>query len=226
MKGMKPLVKLEEMRAADGSLWELWERDGVLSLLQDGVAVADTLSRGSEERMAQLAVAPIARAGKPCVLVAGIGLGYAAAATIAALPRARARFIIAEPIPELINWLSTHSPNTDILQDERVSVENESAAEICRKRIGSLHAIIMRHTHGNLRLSLADAQAFFQALKGGSLLAILLERPDKKLQGTLQRAGFEVSCSGVPVSSKGKQTRMHTLVLARRGRFVPFAERS
>ena len=63
MKGMKPLVKLEEMRAADGSLWELWERDGVLSLLQDGVAVADTLSRGSEERMAQLAVAPIARAG-------------------------------------------------------------------------------------------------------------------------------------------------------------------
>ena len=74
-------------------------------------------------------------------------------------------------------------------------------------------------------MNLADAQAYFQALKGGSLLAVLLARPDSRLNGTLKRAGFEISISAIPTTNKGKQTHMHTLVLARRGRFVPFAER-
>ena len=74
-------------------------------------------------------------------------------------------------------------------------------------------------------MSLGDAQAYFNALKGGSLLAINLSKADKRLEATLRRAGFEVSTTVVPASSKGKQLRLHTLVLARRGRFVPFAER-
>ena len=49
---------------------------------------------------------------------------------------------------------------------------------------------------------------------------------DKRLESTLMKAGFEVSTTPVPASSKGKQLRMHTVVLARRGRFVPFAERN
>jgi hypothetical protein len=60
----------------------------------------------------------------------------------------------------------------------------------------------------------------------GSLLAITVARRDKRLESTLMRAGFEVSSTLVPASSRGKQQRMHSLVLARRGRFVPFAERN
>jgi hypothetical protein len=73
---------------------------------------------------------------------------------------------------------------------------------------------------------MGDAQAYFNALKGGSLLAITVARRDKRLESTLMRAGFEVSSTLVPASSRGKQQRMHSLVLARRGRFVPFAERN
>lgn len=223
---MKPLRKLEEALDAQGRCWELWERDGALSLMQDGLPVAASYGRGSEEAMAQIALSPITRAGQPCVMVCGLGLGYGVAAAMQALPRAKAKFIIAEPHAAVVEWIRTHGEHPELWSDERVCVEPESAADLCRKRTGSLHAILMRHTHAPCELSLADAQAFFNALKGGSMLAILLERPQKKLQGTLMRAGFDVSVSPVPISPKGKQKRMHSLLLARRGRFVPFAERS
>lgn len=222
---MKPLSKLEEVRTTDGRVWELWERDGVLSLLQDGLQVASSHARGSEEAMAQIATSPIVRAGQPCVMIAGLGLGYGVAAAMQALPRAKAKFIIAEPEEHIVAWNRTHGDCPELWEDTRVTVEPEHAAELCRKRTGSLHAILMRHTHAPCAMTLADAQAYFNALKGGSLMAILLERPEKRLQHTLTRAGFDVSISAVPISAKGKQKRMHTLVLARRGRFVPFAER-
>lgn len=223
---MKPLIKRGGPTAdAEGHEWELWERDGELSLMEDGAPVASSREVASEAGMAQLAVSPVSRANKPVIMIAGLGLGTGAAAAMAALPRAKARFIIAEPVEQIVRWNREFSPCKEVLEDERVSVEEEKAADLCRKRTGSLHAIIMRHTHARCEMGLSDAQAYFQALKGGSLLAILLARPDSKLQSTLKRAGFEISVSALPVNDRGKQTRMHTLLLARRGRFVPFAER-
>lgn len=223
---MKPLTKLEEKRMEDGSLWELWERDGTLSLQLDGLPCANSFTHGSEDAMAQIATSPITRATQPCVLIAGLGLGYGLAAAMQSLPREKAKFIVAEPVEAVVEWNRRYGENSMLWEDSRLSVENADAAELCRKRTGSLHAIIMRHAHARCEMGLGDAQAYFNALKGGSLLAILLSRPDRKLEGTLRRAGFETSITPVPASSKGKQQRMHTVLLARRGRFVPFAERS
>ena len=133
---------------------------------------------------------------------------------------------MAEPVPSIVEWNRSYGENTGVWEDKRVSVENATAAELCRKRTGSLHAILMRHVHARCEMTLGDAQAYFNALKGGSLLAICVAKRDKRLESTLMRAGFEVSSTPVPASSKGKQLRMHTIVLARRGRFVPFAERA
>ena len=222
---MKPLVRLEESHTADG-IWELWRRDGELSLLLDGTPVANTRLCGSEEEMARLALSPMARAGKPLVIIAGLGLGCGALSALSVLPRITARFTIAEPVKEIVSWCRKHCDFTSSLwQDERVSVENESAVELCRARKGSVHAILMRHTHARCRLAQADAQAYFEALKGGGLLAILLAEPDKRLEGVLRRVGFDCSVSQLPAAAKGKRTLLHTLVLARRGRYIPFAER-
>lgn len=223
---MKPLSKLAEKRMEDGSIWELWERDATLSLQLDGLPCANSFTHGSEVAMAQIATSPITRASQPCVMIAGLGLGYGLAAAMQGLPREKARFIVAEPVESVVEWNRRFGENTGLWQDSRVSVESAGAAELCRKRTGSLHAILMRHAHARCEMSLSDAQAYFNALKGGSLLAILLSRPDRKLEATLRRAGFETSVTQVPASSKGKQLRMHTVLLARRGRFVPFAERS
>ena len=43
----------------DGSVWELWERDGELSLQHDGLPCASSFTHGSEESMAEMATAPI-----------------------------------------------------------------------------------------------------------------------------------------------------------------------
>lgn len=222
---MKPLTKLGEKALDNGSVWELWERDGVLTLQLDGMPCANSFTYGSEEAMAELATSPITRAGQPCIMIAGLGLGYGLAKAMECLPKEKARFIVAEPVPEIVKWNREFGEHKVLWEDKRVSTEPATAAELCRKRTGSLHAILLRHAHARCEMSLGDAQAYFNALKGGSLLAINLSKADKRLEATLRRAGFEVSTTVVPASSKGKQLRLHTLVLARRGRFVPFAER-
>ena len=222
---MKPLTKLGEKVLENGSVWELWERDGVLTLQLDGMPCANSFTYGSEEAMAELATSPITRAGQPCIMIAGLGLGYGLAKAMECLPKEKARFIVAEPVAEIVKWNREFGEHKALFEDKRVSTEPASAAELCRKRTGSLHAIMLRSAHTRCEMTLGDAQAYFNALKGGSLLAINLAKADKKLEATLRRAGFEVSTTAVPASSKGKQLRLHTLVLARRGRFVPFAER-
>ena len=222
---MKPLTKLGEKAQEDGSVWELWERDGVLTLQLDGMPCANSFTYGSEEAMAELATSPITRAGQPCIMIAGLGLGYGLAKAMQCLPKEKARFIVAEPVAEIVKWNREFGENKALWEDKRVSTEPATAAELCRKRTGSLHAILLRSAHTRCEMTLGDAQAYFNALKGGSLLAINLSKADKKLEATLRRAGFEVSSTTVPASSKGKQLRLHTIVLARRGRFVPFAER-
>ena len=222
---MKPLTKLGEKALENGSVWELWERDGVLTLQLDGMPCANSFTYGSEEAMAELATSPITRAGQPCIMIAGLGLGYGLAKAMQCLPKEKARFIVAEPISEIVKWNREFGENKALWEDKRVSTEPASAAELCRKRTGSLHAILLRSAHSRCEMSLGDAQAYFNALKGGSLLVINLSKADKRLEATLRRAGFEVSTTAVPASSKGKQLRLHTIVLARRGRFVPFAER-
>ncbi|MBE6415375.1 MAG: hypothetical protein E7032_02455 [Akkermansiaceae bacterium] len=223
---MKPLTKLGEKALENGSVWELWERDGVLTLQLDGMPCANSFTYGSEEAMAELATSPITRAGQPCIMIAGLGLGYGLAKAMQCLPKDKARFIVAEPVAEIVKWNREHGENKALWEDKRVSTEPASAAELCRKRTGSLHAILLRSAHTRCEMTLGDAQAYFNALKGGSLLVINLSKADKRLEATLRRAGFEVSTTAVPASSKGKQLRLHTLVLARRGRFVPFAERA
>ncbi len=222
---MKPLTKLGEKALENGSVWELWERDGVLTLQLDGMPCANSFTYGSEEAMAELATSPITRAGQPCIMIAGLGLGYGLARAMQCLPKEKARFIVAEPVQEIVKWNREFGENKALWEDKRVSTEPATAAELCRKRTGSLHAILLRSAHTRCEMSLGDAQAYFNALKGGSMLVINLSKADKKLEATLRRAGFEVSSTTVPASSKGKQLRLHTIVLARRGRFVPFAER-
>lgn len=222
---MKPLTKLGEKKTDNGSLWELWERDGALSLQLDGLPCATSLAYGSEQAMAEIAVSPITRATQPCVMVAGLGLGYGLAKAVERLPREKAKFIVAEPEEAVVAWNKEFGENKAVFSDRRITVERASAAELCRKRVGSLHAILLRHAHARCELSPGDAQAFFNALKGGSLLAINLSKRDGRLENTLRKAGFEVTSTTTPASAKGKQTRLHTIVLARRGRFVPFAER-
>lgn len=224
---MKPLTRIAETSSPDGLLWELWERDGQFFLLHDGVQYASAFAHGSDDAMAEMAMAPITRANQPTLLFAGVGLGFPLAAAVASTQKEKASFIVAEPCPELISWQTRYldALHPGLWDDGRISVEKMGAVEVARRRSGSLHAIIVKSTHARYPLSMGEATDFFGALKGGGLLLISLSKPDKRLEGVLRRAGFEVTTAAVPASHKGKQAKFHTIVLARRGRFVPFAQK-
>ena len=176
---MKPITKLASTTLPDGSILDLWERDGFHFLLRDGVQLASSFSHGSN----------------------------------------------AEPCKPLVDW---HQELMDgerpgFLHDPRVSVEFTPALQIARKNPKSFHAILCRSTHERMNLSVAEASDYFAALKQGGLLVITVARPDVRLARTLQKAGFEVSTEAVPASHKGKKTTFHTVILGKKGRFVPFS---
>lgn len=132
---------------------------------------------------------------------------------------------MAEPCKPLIDWHKElmNQERPGFLHDPRVSVEFTPALQIARKNPKSFHAILSHSTHERMNLSVAEASDYFAALKQGGLLVITVARPDTRLSRTLQKAGFEVSTEAVPASHKGKKTAFHTVILGKKGRFVPFS---
>ena len=73
---MKPITKLASTTLPDGSILDLWERDGFHFLLRDGVQLASSFSHGSNEAAAAMAAAPVKRANQPAFLLDGLSLGF------------------------------------------------------------------------------------------------------------------------------------------------------
>ncbi len=222
---MKPITKLASTPLPDGSVLDLWERDGFHFLLKDGVQLASSFSHGSNDAAAAIAAAPVKRANQPAFLLDGLGLGYTLFALMDEIQREKATFIVAEPCHDLVKWHEKHldAVKPGFLQDPRVDIEYVSALQVARKRSKCFHGILCRSVHERMNLTVAEASDYFAALKQGGLLIITVARPDTRLERTLQKAGFEVSVEAAPASHKGKQTSFHTIILGKKGRFVPYA---
>ncbi len=224
---MKPLTKLCETLLPDGTALELWERDGVHLLLEDGQQVASSFFHGSDDAMAQLAAMPLKRANQPAFLLAGLNLGFVLSGLQEAVNREKARFVVAEPNADLVSWHRTQLADLHpgMLDDPRVTVEPLIALAVARKSPKTFHAILIKASHTRFRLGVSEAADYCSSLKEGGLLIISLPRADFRMEKNLQRAGFQVSTELVPASHKGKQTSLHTLIVAKKGRFVSLAER-
>ena len=179
----------------------------------------------ARDAAAAMAAAPVKRANQPSFLLDGLSLGFTLFALMDQIRREKARFIVAEPCKPLIDWHKElmNQERPGFLHDPRVSVEFTPALQIARKNPKSFHAILSHSTHERMNLSVAEASDYFAALKQGGLLVITVARPDTRLSRTLQKAGFEVSTEAVPASHKGKKTAFHTVILGKKGRFVPFS---
>ncbi len=225
---MKPLTKLAETVLPTGSVLELWERDDSYFLLADGVQTSSSFSHGGDDAIASIAAAPIKRANQPIILIDGLALGFLLKGVMEEINKEKASFIVAEPCSALVGWHETilGDLHPGMLHDPRVTIEPMTSLQAARKASKTYHAILTRSTHSRTQLSIGEASDYCAALKQGGLLVILLSRPDKRLERTLQKAGFDVSIDTVPTSHKGKQTSFQTVMLARKGRFVPFAQRN
>lgn len=224
---MKPFVKMAEAQTADGEKWEFWERAGLRFLTLDGVLHASCSNSGVDEAMVGYGVSPVVRANRPAFLFAGVGLGFALAAATRAVHREKARFVVAEPCRELVEWNRTllADIHPGLWEDARISVESSRADETARKNPDSFHAIFLNFLHGPCALNTQSAGDYFGALKQGGLLVVSLPRPDKKIENLLRRAGFDVSTADAPISGKSRRPRFHTLTLGRRGRYISSHQR-
>ncbi len=222
---MKPRITLAETPLPDGSTLALQEHDGRKALLIHGQQICGPATRAAEEELASLACAPFRPARQPKLFFVGLGLGHALAAAAAELKQKRATFVVAEPLTDLPTWHRQFLPESPLVTDPRVQLENDCGPSALHRQSGMLHAILLHldasPTGPRNRPWVDEARwlsAAFEALQAGGLLAIAGSRYVPNLTKRLQRSGFEVAEFTVPAVPGAKKTRLLPIWLARKGK--------
>lgn len=222
---MKPRITLAETDLPDGNTLALQEHDGRMSLLVHGQQICGPSTRSAEEELARLACAPFRPARQPQIWFAGLGLGHMVAAVARELPQKRANFIVAEPLAVLPEWHRAHIPDSPLLTDKRVSLENDCGPTSLKNHVGLLHAILLHldaSPTGPRNRPWVDQRSWvsaaYEALQQGGLLAIAGSRYVPSLTRRLQGSGFDVAEFTVPSSPNAKRPRFLPIWLARKGK--------
>src|SRR5438309_5833413 len=91
----------------------------------------------SEDRLAEIACAPLATAEAPRVLIGGLGLGFTLRAALEALP-SDARVVVAELLAKVVEW--NRNPEFPLahkeVADPRVDVRVNDVADVLRASPG------------------------------------------------------------------------------------------
>ena len=225
---MKPTVQIAETTTPEGVHLALCEHDGTLFLKADGAQLRTSFAHASEEHLARLACSPFRPAAQPRILIGGLGLGYTLAEACRALPQARARFTVAEPVAALADWNRRYlaALHPGLWDDPRVTILCQEPGAVLANASESFHAILLDTDQGpdafsGTGLHAPDAAAGLDlahaALKDGGLLGVWSASPHPGFEKRLRNAGFDVCTESVPAAHKGKQQRQHLVWLARKG---------
>ena len=87
----------------DGGELRLMRRGAEFSIMAGGIELMNSRLSGSEEALAELAIARIAGRPRPRMLIGGLGMGFTLRAALAGLP-ANAEVTVAELVPEVVAW--------------------------------------------------------------------------------------------------------------------------
>lgn len=181
-------------------------------------------AHASEEALAELAAARLARADAR-FLIGGLGMGY----TLAALLRRvgpRASVVVAEIVPELIEWnrgplgpLAGHP-----LADPRVRVRAADVGAVLREARGAFDAVLLDVDNGpeaatrpgNEWLYGAEGlRAAAAALREGGVLAVWSAGADRAFARRLRAAGLGVEEHRVAAGPGRRRGRRVVWVAAR-----------
>jgi spermidine synthase len=219
-----PWETLGRARAPDGAELILARRGDEHVIRVRGNDLMSSRLHGSEEKMAELACAPLARAAAPRVLVGGLGMGYTLRAALDALP-AGASVIVAELVPELVAW--NRGPLAHLagrpLEDPRVTLEVGDVGALLRRATVRFDAILLDVDNGPAALTRRANQVLYgatglatarRALRRGGVFAVWSAAPDDLFRARLARAGFEVEVVAAPARGPAGGTR-HTIFFGR-----------
>jgi spermidine synthase len=219
---MKPLEVLATAVLPDGTQFELQSHDGNFVIRGDGYDLMTSYAHSSEDAMMSLACPN--PPGDACVLVGGLGMGYTAAATLTLMPR-RGRVVVAEIIPEVVEWnrgplgpLAGHP-----LDDPRTELVLGDVADVIRASEARFDAILLDVDNSVDSFSLprnawlyttAGLEAARRALRPGGALAIWSVGTDARFERMLRKHGFTASTH--PIRERNKRGGHFSVLLGRR----------
>lgn len=221
---MQPWTHLATATTPEGDVLRLLRRGDEISIrLEGGNELMNSRLGGSEEALATLALARLAGRSAPRVLIGGLGMGFTLRAALAIAPP-DACLVVAEIVPELIDWATQHMEPVfgGCLADPRVEVKIGDVGAIIRDGQGSYDAIMLDVDNGPDGLTrvgndalygTAGLQAARRALTPGGVLSVWSAHPAPAFTKRLSHCGFEVSTEAVR-ASRAKRGSRHTIWVA------------
>jgi spermidine synthase len=219
---VKPVERLEQATAPDGTVLTLYRHDGAYTIRVDGVELMSTRRHHSEDKLAELACTPLRDVANARVLIGGLGLGFTLRAALEALGP-DAAVVVVEIIADVIEWNRKYRLGHAALDDPRVDLRHDDVANVLRENPGMFDAIILDvdngadalTTAGNARLySCAGIGMAKAALRPNGCLAYWSASDDRKFERMLRGAGFAVEV--VKVRAHSTSGGFYTLFIADR----------
>jgi spermidine synthase len=220
---MKPHERLGEARTPNGTLITLYRHDGAYLIRADGVELMSTRRHLSEDRLAEVACAPIRDVPRARVLIGGLGLGFTLRAALRQL-REDAEIVVAELLAEVIAW--NEDPAYDLsheaMGDPRVRVVHDDVINVLRTNPGAFDAIMLDTDNGPDGMLMSENAPLYArrgvtltvaALRAGGSIVYWSVGDDPKFASALRGSGLAVTTLLVRAHDTSGPT--HTLYVAK-----------
>jgi spermidine synthase len=219
---MKRLERLGEARTPNGTLIALYRHDGAYLIRADGVELMSTRRHLSEDRLAEVACAPLREVPRVRVLIGGLGLGFTLRAALRQL-RDDADVVVAELVREVVAWNADprYGLSVEAMGDPRVRVVHDDVMNVLRANPGAFDAIMLDTDNGpdgmlmseNARLYATQGiRVTVAALRAGGSVVYWSVADDPKFAAALRASGLDVSTHRV--RAHDTTGPMHTLYMA------------
>ncbi|HKP15360.1 MAG TPA: hypothetical protein VJT85_04820 [Gemmatimonadaceae bacterium] len=219
---MKPHERLGQARTPNGTLITLYRHDGAYLIRADGVELMSTRRHLSEDRLAEVACAPLRDVSGARVLIGGLGLGFTLRAALREL-RQDAEIVVAELLAEVIEWNRdpAFALSDEAMRDPRVRVVHDDVVNVLRANPGAFDAIMLDTDNGPDGMLMSESAPLYA--RSGIALTVAALRPggsivywsvgdDPKFAGALRASRLTVQ--SLLVRAHDTTGPMHTLYVA------------
>jgi len=219
---MKPYVQLAENTDSVDLSYGLYERDGVRYYQVNSDPIASSKEINCEYELAHMMARPFKPAKQPRVLVIGLGLGSFLNAIAESMPQEKAQFDVLDLNKDSFSWYKKFLAEEKSTAP-RVEFAVDEVSSFVRSKAGVYNALFLdpelwrSSKNGEDLTSKPYLNYFVNALKMGGLLGMVTERPDKIVEGRMERCGFEVTVERIAAVPGGKRQR--TIWLAKKGHY-------
>lgn len=223
---MKPFELLGEARTPNGTVITLHRHDGSYVIRADGIELMSTRRHLSEDRLAEVACAPLREVPRARVLIGGLGLGFTLRAALREL-RDDAEVVVAELLPEVIAWNRDprYGLSGEAMDDPRVRVVQDDVTHVLQANADGFDAIMLDTDNGPDGMLMSENAALYAARGIETTVAALRTEgsivywsvgDDPKFANALRASGLAVKT--LRVRAHDTVRTVHTLYVVTRSR--------